>query len=129
MKSVVICGSSRFVKEIRAFAQELINLGVVAYQPHLYKASEGVWENLSDFDKPLVASGLTHDHFYKIRIADVVYILNKDAYSGVSTTLEIGYAAALNKPIYAFSDKDEEICRKILFSAVVDNPKDLIKYL
>lgn len=129
MKSVVICGSSRFALEIREFAKKLKNLGVVVYEPHLYRASGGVWENIPDFDKPLVASGLTHDHFYKIRMADVVYILNKNGYSGVSTTLEIGYAVALNKPIYAFSDKDEEMCREILFSGIISDPDDLIKYL
>lgn len=129
MKSVVICGSSRFALEIREFAQKLKELGVVVCEPHLYRASGGVWENISDFDKPLVASGLTHDHFYKIRMADIVYVLNKDGYSGVSTTLEIGYAAALDKPIYIFSEKDDEICRKILFSGIVSTPEDLIKYL
>ena len=129
MKSVVICGSSRFSQEIREFAKQLKDKGVVVYEPHLYRANGGVWENISEFDTPFVASGLTHDHFYKIRLADVVYVLNKDGYSGVSTTLEIGYAAALNKPIYAYSDQDEEICRKIIFSGFVASSEDLIKYL
>lgn len=129
MKSVVICGSSRFAAEIRDFAKKLKDLGVLVYEPYLYRASGGVWENIPDHDKPLVATGLTHVHFYKIRMADVVYILNKDGYSGVSTTLEIGYAVALNKPIYAFSENDEEICRKIIFSGFADNVEGLIKYL
>ncbi|MDD3711576.1 MAG: hypothetical protein PHP37_03195 [Patescibacteria group bacterium] len=129
MKSVVICGSSRFFKEIRGFAKKLKDLGVVVYEPHLYRASGGIWENIPDFDKPFVASGLTHDHFYKIRMADVVYVLNKDGYSGVSTSMEIAYAVALNKPVYAFSDQDKEICRKILFSGIVSTPEDLLKYL
>lgn len=129
MKSVVICGSSKFALEIREFAKKLKNLGVIVYEPHLYRASGGVWDNIPDFDKPLVASGLTHDHFYKIRMADVVYVLNRDGYSGISTTLEIGYAASLNKPIYAFSNEDEEICRKILFSDIVSTPEKLLKYL
>jgi hypothetical protein len=129
MKSVVICGSSRFALEIRDFTKKLKNLGVIVYEPYLYRASGGVWENIPDHDKPLVATGLTHVHFYKIRMADVVYVFNKDGYSGVSTTLEIGYAAALNKPIYAFSEGDEEICRKIVFSGFIDNVEDLMKYL
>lgn len=128
MKSVVICGSSRFAPEIRKFAQELKELGVVVYEPHLYGAT-GDWNKISESDKKFVASGLTHDHFYKIRMADLVYVLNKDGYSGVSTTMEIAYAAALNKPIYAFSDQDEEICRKIIFSGFIDRAEDLLKYL
>lgn len=129
MKSVVICGSSRFAQEIREFAEKLKKLGVIVYEPHLYRASGGIWENLSEFDKPLVAAGLTHDHFRKIRLADVVYVLNKKGYSGVSTSMEIAYGVALAKPIYAFSDNDEEICRKILFSGIVSSPDDLLRYL
>ena len=129
MKSVVICGSSRFAPEIREFAKKLRDTGVIVYEPYLYRASGGVWEDIPDHDKPLVATGLTHVHFYKIRMADVVYVFNKDGYSGVSTTLEIGYAAALDKPIYAYSEGDGEICRKIIFSRFVDKAEDLIRYL
>jgi hypothetical protein len=129
MKSVVICGSSRFAPEMREFAQKLKDLGVVVYEPHLYRASGGVWNEIKDFDKKFVALGLTHDHFYKIRKADVVYIFNKDGYAGVSTNIEIGYAVALNKPIYAQEKTDEEMCRQVLFSGIIKNPEDLIAYL
>ena len=129
MKSVVICGSSRFAPEMREFAKKLKELGVVVYEPHLYRASGGNWQEIKDFDKRFVASGLTHDHLYKIRIADVVYVYNKDGYIGVSTTMEVGYAVALNKPIYAFDENDEEICRKIIFSGFINTPEDLVKYL
>jgi len=129
MKSVVLCGSNRFAPEMREFAQKLKTLGVVVFEPHLYRASGGVWEEIKEFDKKFVALGLTHDHFYKMRMADVVYVYNKDGYSGVSVSMEIGYAVALNKPIYGFSEKDEEICRQVLFSAIVKTPEDLINYL
>ncbi len=129
MKSVVICGSSSFAKEIREFAENLKKLGVVVYEPHLYRASGGVWDNIAEFDRPLVAAGLTRDHFHKIRLADVVYVLNKDGYSGVSTSMEISYGVALGKPVYAFSNDDKEVCRKVLFSAIVSTPEDLLKYL
>lgn len=128
MKSVVICGSSRFVTEIRDFARQLKERGVVVYEPHLYGAS-GAWDKISDSDKSFVAAGLTHDHFYKIRLADVVFVFNQSGYSGPSTTLEIGYAAALNKPIYAYSQQDQEICRRIIFSGFCSQPEELIKYL
>lgn len=120
---------ARFAPEIREFAQKLKDAGVIVYELYLYRASGGVWEDIPDHDKPLVATGLTHVHFYKIRMADVVYVLNKDGYTGVSTTMEIGYAAAMNKPIYAYSETDEEICRKIIFSGFVDKAEDLIRYL
>ena len=66
---------------------------------------------------------------YKIKMADVVYIFNKDGYAGVSTTMEIGAAVALNKPIYAFSDKDTELCRLTLFREIIKTPKELYKKL
>lgn len=129
MKSVVICGSSRFAKEIREFAKKLRDFGVIVYEPIYYFDSDRSWEDVTDFDKPLIASGLTYGHFHKINLADVVYVFNKDGYSGFGTTLEIGYAVAMNKPIYAFSGDDEEIFRKVLFSGIVSDPKDLLNYL
>ena len=128
MKSVVICGSSRFAPEMRAFAQELKALGVLVYEAHLYRASGGNMSALNDFDKKLVALGLTHDHFYKMRLADVIYVY-KDGYAGVSVNMEIGYAVALNKPIFVQEEKDEEICRRVLFTRVVKTPAELVEYL
>lgn len=129
MKSIVICGSSRYALEIKEFAKKLKDLGVIVYEPNLYRASGGNWDEIKEFDKKFVAMGLTHDHFYKMRLADIVFIFNKDSYIGVSTTIEIGYATALNKPIYAYEENDSEICRQILFSKIIKEPEELIKYL
>jgi len=62
-------------------------------------------------------------------MADVVFVYNKDGYSGNSTTLELGYAMALGKPIYALSDKDGELCRKVLFRDFFTKPSELVKVL
>lgn len=124
MKSVVLCGSRRFKAEIRAFAAELRLKGVMVYEPFLHQGADE-WDHMSDVYKRFVAMGLTHDHFYKIAMADAVYILNKDGYAGVSTTLEIGYAVGRNKPIYAYS-ADGELCRHILFRKIVITPLDLM---
>jgi hypothetical protein len=129
MKSIVICGSSRFAKEAREFASKLKELGAVVYEPHFYRATGGNWSEIKDFDKKFVAMGLVYDHFNKIRLADIVYVYNKDGYSGVSTNIEIGFASALGKPIYAFCDNDEEECRKILFNKIVQTPEELLKLI
>ncbi len=128
MKSVVICGSKRFRPEIRKFAQKLKSKGVVVYEPYLHQGKDE-WKKLSQDYKNFIALGLTHDHFLKIRMADTVYVYNKDGYSGNSTTLEIGYAVACGKPIYAFSDKDEELCRRILVREFIETPEELVKRL
>ena len=129
MKSVVICGSSRFAEEARSFAKELEKLGASVSVPHFYRSSGGDWSRIHEFDKKFVAMGLVYEHFKKIRLADVVFVFNKDGYSGVSTTIEIGCACALNKPIYALSDKDTELCRSILFCGIAEKPEDLIEKL
>jgi len=129
MKSVVLCGSKRFKKEIVDFANELKSLGVVVYEPHLYSSTPEEWSALRKDHQEFIATGLTHDHFYKIDMADVIFIYNKNGYSGNSVTLEIGYAVATRKPIYALSDNDEEICRHILFQKFVSTPEELVKYL
>jgi nucleoside 2-deoxyribosyltransferase len=128
MKSVVICGSRRFKPEIVKFAKDLTKLGVVVYAPFLHKG-KNEWEKLSPQYKKFVALGLTHEHFYKIKMADVVFVYNKDGYSGVSTILEIGCAVSLGKPIYVYSNKDDELCRLVLFSKVVKTPRQLVKKL
>ena len=128
MKTIVICGSRRFKPEMRKFASDLKKAGVTVYEPYLHSGQEE-WEHLSQDYKNFVALGLTHDHFYKIRMADVVYLYNKDGYAGNSSTLELGYAIALGKPIYALSDKDEELCRRVLVREVIKTPKELLKKL
>jgi hypothetical protein len=128
MKTVVLCGSKKFKKEIRDFGSKLKEAGVIVYEPYLHEG-QTEWANLSDDYKKYVALGLTHDHFYKIKMADVVYVYNKEGYSGVSTTMEIGYAAALSKPIYALSRDDQEICKNVLFREIILTPQELLKKL
>lgn len=128
MKTVVVCGSARFKTEMRAFAKKLKDSGVIVFEPYLHQR-EDEWPALSDQHKKLILIGLTHDHFYKIKTADVVYIFNKNGYSGVSTTLEMGYAMALGKIIYTLSEDKEEDCRNGLFRDIVKTPKELIEKL
>lgn len=125
MKSVVLCGSKRYKPEMREFAKSLRELGCEVFEPHLTNFG---WANIPTDYKDFIALGLTHDHFFKIRMADVVYVYNKEGYAGNSVTLEIGYAAALNKPIYAYA-KDEEHCRHVLFRDFLTTPEELIKRL
>ncbi len=128
MKSVVICGSRRFKSKIRSFARKLKENNIVVYEPYLHEGRDE-WDKFSQQYKQFIALGLTHDHFYKIRMADVVFVYNKDGYSGFSTTLEIGYAVALGKPIYVLSERDEELCRKVLFRGVLKTSKELVEKL
>lgn len=128
MKSVVICGSGRFKKQMRDFAKKLKEKGVTVYEPYLHRG-DSQWKTLSDAYKKYVFLGLTHDHFYKIRKADIVYVYNKDGYIGNSTTLEIGYAVACDKPIYSLEEDNEEGCRNVLFTGQIKTINELLKKL
>ncbi|MFA6314847.1 MAG: hypothetical protein WC648_00540 [Candidatus Paceibacterota bacterium] len=129
MKSVTICSSNKFAKEALAFAEELKKLGVTVLAPHYYAYNYGDVDKVEGHNKKFIAMGLTHDHFNKIKKGDVIFIFNKDGYSGNSVTLELGYATALGKIIYALSDKDPETCRDILFTGYADTPEKLAKLL
>lgn len=127
MKSVVICGSRRFEKEIRKFGKELRKLGVAVYEPILNKDRR--IDTLPLNLKRFAFLGLTHHHLSSIRKTEVVYIYNKGGYMGTSGTLELGFAEALGKQIYAFSDEDPEPVREVLFDEIIKTPKELIKRL
>lgn len=128
-KTVVICASSRFAEEARAFSDELKKLGLHVLVPHFYRSSGGDWGGAGDYNARFIALGLTHDHFYKIRMSDVVFIYNKDGYIGNSVNMEIGYSIGQDKPIYAFDENDDEICRKALYSGFARTPEELFGLL
>jgi nucleoside 2-deoxyribosyltransferase len=127
MKTVVICGSRKFRQEIIDFIAQLKADGVVVYAPH-FESDFKDWDKLSKDYQHFTIMGLAHDHIQKIRMADVVFIYNKDGYSGVSVSLEIGCAVALSKPVYALAH-DEEICRETLFTEVVSSAEEFAKRL
>lgn len=129
MKSVTICSSNRFAKEAIAFAAKLKKSGVTLYEPHFYTYRHGGLDKVEGHNKKFIAMGLTLDHFRKIEKADAVFFYNKGGYFGNSTTLELGYASALKKPVYVLTDKDEEVCRGILFDGCATTSAALIKLL
>lgn len=127
MKSIVICGSRRFLKEIREFEQKLRDKGVTVFPPIL-NMNAGI-KDLPDDLKRYAFLGLTWHHIEFIRKADVVFIYNKDGYMGNSSTLEMGAAAALGKPIYALEDEKEEACRRVLIDEIIDSVETLVDRL
>jgi nucleoside 2-deoxyribosyltransferase len=129
MKSVTICSSNRFAEEAEAFAAGLRAHGVVVFSPYFYSHNYGDLEKVEGHNKKFIAIGLTLDHFEKIKKGDLTFFYNKDGYSGNSTTLELGYAVALGKTIYALSNKDPETCRDVLFDGYAGTPEELLQVL
>lgn len=129
MKSVVVCGSKRYTKEIAAFCKKLEKLNVLVFEPNFRPKVD---EKL-DFDgsarSEALFKGLTLEHFDWIRKAEACFIFNKDDYVGASVTMEIGYATALGKPVFALSANTGDPCRDALIDKVVKTPAQLIKLL
>lgn len=140
MKSVVICGSQRYKDEIKTFAERLRKLDVpVVFEPNferqrktmLTKAERDRLKSKSYRDR---VPAMVHEHFDRIRKADVCYIYNKTGYLGINTTLELGFAHGKNMIIYALEPEKPiehggEICRDILFTEIIDKPEELVKRL
>lgn len=123
---ITICCSRRFKKEARDFASQLRALGLTVYEPPLYSTPPG--KTFTKEQKYAIAAGFTYRHFEKIRKSDAIFVLNKDHYMGISTTFEIGYAAALHKRIF-FMEDDDDYPRKILIENITKTPDELLTAL
>ncbi len=140
MKSVVICGSQRYKDEIKNFATKLRKLGVpVVFEPNFERhrrktvmSEEKIRLRSKTYRDKVPA--MVHEHFDRLRKADVCYVYNKEGYLGVNTTLELGFAHGKNMVIYALEPEKPhedggEICRDILFTEIIDRPEELVKRL
>ena len=129
MRTVRICGSKRFREEISTFCDELEEAGVVVFRPNI---SSPVFEHeliISTTITKTIFKGLTLEHFDMIRKSEVCFIYNKGAYVGSSVTLEMGFASALGKPIYALEPMTGDPCCNSLIDAVTSCPKSLLTKL
>lgn len=129
MKSVVVCGSKKYRAEIAKFCAELEKLGVLVFEPNF---KEPLPEDM-DFGSPhindIVFKGLTLEHFDWIRKAEVCFIYNHEDYVGVSVTMEMAFASALGKPVFALSKTTGDPCRDALIDKVISNSKQLADLL
>ena len=129
MKSVVVCGSKRYKKEIAAFCKELEKLGVLVFEPSFQEPIPESALIHSDYVTSKIFKGLTLEHFDWVRKAEVCYVFNKDDYAGISVSMEMAYAAALGKPIFALTAKTGDPCRDSLIDKTLSSPKALAALL
>lgn len=129
MKTLVVCGSKRYKEEIALFCDTLEQSGIVVFRPNI---NEPIFEN-EEIQSPhitrMIFKGLTLEHFDMIRKSDICFIYNKDNYAGVSVSLEMGFANALGKIIYALEHKTGDPCRDSLIDEVIPSAEALIKKL
>lgn len=93
MKVITLCGSLRFKEEMMKVAIDLELQGNCVLTP-VYPISD----DKDDFTEE-EAKVLDEMHRYRIDLADIVYIVNKDGYIGKSVKSEIEYSKEKNKEI------------------------------
>jgi hypothetical protein len=89
MKKLYVCGSLRFTREMEGLEASLSGENI-EYQISKRMDSRGILGCLKRIDD-----------------ADVVYIVNPEGYIGKSVSVDIGYAYAKNKLIYAMHAVDD----------------------
>lgn len=98
---VCICGSTRFVDEMRAANHDLTLAGVIVVAPGVFlRADDHEADELLTTEQKATLDAL---HLRKIDLADRVLVVNPGGYIGESTSREIAYAHAAGKPI-SFTD-------------------------
>ncbi|MCX2949012.1 hypothetical protein [Lentzea sp. NEAU-D7] len=90
---VCLCGSTRFVAEMRAANRDLTSAGVIVLAP-------GETDEVITDEQKTALGAL---HLRKIDLADRVVVVNPGGYVGESTSREIAYARATGKPV-SFTD-------------------------
>lgn len=99
MKTVAICGSMKFEKEMPTIALKLET-------KHGYNVLQCVYnfekEELTSLDKKTLAQA----HYKKIDIADAIYVVDINKYIGDSVRQEINYAKENGKEIIMHSSFD-----------------------
>ena len=90
MKIIAICGSLKFIEEMKVQA-ELLELTGNCVLSVIYPTKEMI-----DY-KPTEISAFSSAHFKKIDLSDAIFVVNKNGYIGESTYKEIIYAESKGK--------------------------------
>lgn len=120
MNIITVCGSGKFKPLIHGVCDELTKRGLIVLPPPLHNI-DGATEGAAKLDEArlLAWKGATFAHFNRIQKASICVMLNPGGYLGASSTLEMGYAVALNKLIVSLRH-DAELSRDVLFDIVLE---------
>lgn len=101
--SIVISGSFRkYYSDIRGMITRFETLGVQVLSPkHSEVVNPGDDFVLLETDESTCLERVERAHLSAIRQADALYLYNPDGYIGLSSAMEIGWALAFGKPVYA----------------------------
>lgn len=103
MKILIGC-SMKFRSTVRETLKKMDKLGLEGVFPNIDYSNKDKDEAMTIIEKKRLAL----EHYKEMRNVDVVYFILPDGYMGTSTKIELGYALALNKPIY-FSEPTNDM--------------------
>jgi nucleoside 2-deoxyribosyltransferase len=109
MKRLYVCGSFRFIHEMEVLERQLKEENI-QFQISKKTDSRGILGCLKKVDD-----------------ADVVYVVNPQGYIGKSVSVDIGYAYAKKKSIYAMHAIDDPPIMNLINDVL--SPKALIDFL
>lgn len=92
MKTVTICGSMRFEKEMMAISFFLETKYYFCVLQCVYNTEQ---QDISECELEKLAKA----HYKKIELSDAIYVLDIDGYIGEQVAKEIEYAKALGKEV------------------------------
>ena len=103
MKTVTICGSMRFEKEMQEIAFDLETRHEMNVLQCVYNAAH---REVSEAERNALAKA----HFLKIALSDAIYVVDIEGYIGASVMEEIQFAQANGKEVI-FHSKYATTCR------------------
>jgi len=149
VKKIVFCSSQRFRRELLEFIKAFREIvkenkaSLMVLEPDFDEISQE-FLNLSErerlknnhYREKLIWEASNH-LFNRVKIADIIFIYNKNGYVGVNTSGELFAAAVLGKKIYALEEKImmgqypddlyEEPFVSFLISGVTPTPKEFFE--
>lgn len=126
MKKITILGSAKDYDIAAQIAKGLENNGFYIF---MFKNARELRQTpMPESALKLIDKGLIYAGFDRIKKADYVLFINFNGYMGNSTTLELGYAAALSKHIISLNH-DTELTREALFTDILEteNIDEIVK--
>lgn len=143
MITAVVSGSFKFKPEIDSAITALEETGVRVLEPTkgwLVLPPHVLTERLQHgqvrplpTEESLTTMEIEQRFLRALGKASLVYIMNQEGYIGLSTSMEIGYALANNKPLYALRPLDYDVLevddlalRDTLTQAVTVLPPEMV---
>ena len=97
MKTITLCGSLKYQKEMMIIAEKMALEGNCILTP-VYP----IFKNIERTEEQLIK--LKEAHFKRIELSDAILVININNYIGNSTKLEIEYAKKIGKEIIYYTD-------------------------